>query len=262
MSGKSLDHNFWALHFCSCWNCKLQISSSFKRHRIKTTKSRIKGTYYFGGFGQDRNDARRPDWWWGRSNCREDLPHDANVGDMKLPGGWLEGVVVDFPCPFWGEDVKGCKPTAVPRWYSSCVENIKSKGADWWIMWSGPLLIGLRLAEEEEDAWNCMLRNQKVGRTWRLAVRLGHVTTPVKLLGARWSAVTWCWKRTSWLTQMVRSVVVTLQRGSVLLINGNWTQRETNFTPAGGNSRKYLIKYMTGDGVLLISSCKTSLCSN
>lgn len=219
-------------------NCKSR--AALKDIDKKTTKSRIKGTYYFGGFGQDRNDARKPDWWWGRSNCREDLPHDANVGDMKLPGGWLQGVVVDFPCPFWGEDVKGCKPTAVPRWYSSCVTIIKSKGADWWIMWSGPLLIGLRLEEEEEDAWNGMLRNQKVGGTWRLAVRLGHVTTPVKLIGARWSAVTWCWKRTSWLTQMVRSVVVTLQRGSVLLINGNWTQRETNLTPAVGNSRKCL----------------------
>lgn len=43
------------------------------------------------------------------------MPHDANVGDMKLLGGWLEGVVVDFPCLFWGgKDGKGCKPRAVP----------------------------------------------------------------------------------------------------------------------------------------------------
>ncbi len=44
------------------------------------------------------------------------MPHDANVGDMKLLGGWLEGVVVDFPCLFWGGrggDRKGCKPRAV-----------------------------------------------------------------------------------------------------------------------------------------------------
>lgn len=43
------------------------------------------------------------------------MPQDANVGDMKLPGGWFEGVVVDFPCLFWGVgDGKGCKPRAVP----------------------------------------------------------------------------------------------------------------------------------------------------
>lgn len=171
----------------------------------------------------------KPDWWWGRSNCREDLPHDANVGDMKLLGGWLEGVVVDFPCLFLGgEDGKGCKPRAVPVDTVVVWRIEKSKDADCLIMWSGPLTIGLRLEEEEEDAGNCMLRNQKVGGTWRLAVRLGHVTTPAKLIGARWSAVTWCWKKTSWLTQMVRSVVVTLQRGSVLLIDGNWTQRKQN----------------------------------
>lgn len=42
------------------------------------------------------------------------MPHDANVGDMKLLGGWLVGVVVDCPCLFGGKDVKGCKPRAVP----------------------------------------------------------------------------------------------------------------------------------------------------
>lgn len=48
----------------------------------------------------------------------------------------------------------------------------------------------------------------------------GHVTAPAKLIGARWSAVTWCWKRTSWLTQRVvrRGMVVALQRVSFLLI--------------------------------------------
>ena len=142
--------------------------------------------------------------WWlvGRGSCRFSLPF------------------------LGGKDGKGCKAMGCSRWYSSCVENRESKDADWSIMWSGPLSIGLRLEEEEEDAANCMLRNQKVGGTWRLAVRLGHVTTPAKLIGAPWSAVTWCWKKTSWLTQMVRSVVVTLQRGSVLLIDGNWTQKE------------------------------------
>lgn len=43
------------------------------------------------------------------------MPHDANVGDMKLLGGWLEGVVVDFPCLFWGGRMgRDVKPWAVP----------------------------------------------------------------------------------------------------------------------------------------------------
>lgn len=47
-------------------NCQAAWKASIS---ITTTKSRIKETYYLGGFGQDRNDARKPDWWWGRSNC-------------------------------------------------------------------------------------------------------------------------------------------------------------------------------------------------
>lgn len=56
------------------------------------------------------------------------MPHDANVGDMKLLGGWLEGVVVDFPCFIGVKDGEGCKPGAV------LVDTVKSKDADWLIM--------------------------------------------------------------------------------------------------------------------------------
>lgn len=39
-------------------NCQAALND---RLSTKTTKSRIKTTYYFGGFGQERNDARMPD---------------------------------------------------------------------------------------------------------------------------------------------------------------------------------------------------------
>lgn len=62
------------------------------------------------------------------------MPHGANVGDMKLLGGLLKGVVVDFPCLFWGvgDDGRGCKPRAVPA-DTEVVLRIENKDADWLI---------------------------------------------------------------------------------------------------------------------------------
>lgn len=61
---------FYFLFFCRAAQSLLLVPKLPKescqaalkaRFIIQTTKSRIKATYYFGGFGQDRNDARKPD---------------------------------------------------------------------------------------------------------------------------------------------------------------------------------------------------------
>lgn len=62
------------------------------------------------------------------------MPHGANVGDMKLLVGWLEGVDADFPCLFWdlGDDERGCTPKAVPA-DAEVVLRIGNNDADWLI---------------------------------------------------------------------------------------------------------------------------------
>lgn len=132
-----LEENDDKLPYHNCWKCKIflqlwteTVLQTFKqvweaRLGTKTTKSRIKATYYFGGNGhlEDRNDARRPDWWWGKSNCGEDLPRGANVGERKLLVGWLEGVGARFggwETTSGGTYAKGCS-----RWCRGCVENRK-----------------------------------------------------------------------------------------------------------------------------------------